>query len=193
MNSLQQGIIYNKKMNVNKYVIERKNKYNLGDICEGMTTQAINKENEDLTSELLDLKNEYNEELVKYKSKYNEYLTYYKENKESNTILLGEVSSINDKLKKLSNEILIASGKIDDSSDILYPTLNNNRKVIINESKILEKDRSKLIELQSDITKMRNEYNENMEDITGKSFRYMAYTIGAVALGSIAYYKVISS
>jgi hypothetical protein len=198
MNSLQQGLIYNNTKEHNMMKLRKNNTCNLGNrelenVYEGMTNRDINEENEKLTNKLIDLERSYNEQLRIYKSNYNEYLDSYRKTGVRDENLWSRVFESNNKLKEISNEIIVESETINETNNPVYKNLEENREKIIKESKILDVDREKLLDLHTENRRLVAEYNEKMEDIKGKYYRYMAYTVGAVTLGTIAYYKVLSS
>jgi hypothetical protein len=93
----------------------------------------------------------------------------------------------------LSQKILVNSENIDKTNEPVYNNLEDNRKVILSESKKLDNERIKLLKLKKEHETLIGKYNENVIDISSKYYRYMAYTIGAATLGSIAFYKMVSS
>lgn len=110
-----------------------------------------------------------------------------------NEPLWNRILQLNDRLIQLAEELYDESNKIRNKEDDVSNELSSTQNELMNYISELEKERKQLEKIQQKNLTLQGRYDELKVDIRSQYMRYVAWTVGALTLGTLAFHHITKS
>ena len=107
-----------------------------------------------------------------------------------NEDLWNKIVALNNDLIMIARELHNEAEKMNSANNNVNVNLNKTKNVIIKKAEKLNKQREELLKIQSSHRSLMGKFQDNNINIRSDYYNYLAWTIGAVTLGAVAFYKL---
>jgi hypothetical protein len=108
-----------------------------------------------------------------------------------NEDLWNKIVSLNNELITIAGGLFNKTEELEQLDNVVDESIINTKNTLKKRANILNKERDELLKIQSEHRSLMGRFQDNNINLQSDYYNYLAWTIGAVTFGAIAYYKLI--